>query len=170
MKKLSPQKKAFLKNLETTKAFDTSVKLSHETKTSILAIDYGESKSGLAWSPDGVCAIPLEVVLTKDLLKKIQDLITQKNIKRLLFGLPISGDGQEQGLCLEIRTFAKNFASLKTHFINERSSSQAVLLPKNLSRIDDLAAAQILEYFLASQFLISPSLPRRGQGRFTFDA
>lgn len=150
MKKLNKQSKAFIKNLETTQIFEKKKKTISTNDLPILAVDYGEKQSGLAISYDGICALPFEIVPTEVLKTRLNALIKEKNTKQLVFGIPISGDGKEERLCKTIRNFATSFDSqVNVIFINERSSSQSTAPQKNSKRIDDLAAAQILEYFLA---------------------
>ena len=123
-------------------------------KSPILALDYGEKFCGLAWSPDGVVVFPLEVVATEKAREKILELYKTKKCQQLVIGLPISGDGSENKVCQKIRNFAGFLGIENIEFVNERNSSQETFFrgksnqPKQ--RIDDLAAARILEYWLES--------------------
>ncbi len=130
-------------------------------KSPILAFDYGEKFCGLAWSPDGVVVFPLEIVETAKAREKILELYKAKKCQQLVIGLPISGDGTENNVCQKIRNFATalrgtaGFLDIENiEFVNERNSSQETFFrgksnqPKQ--RIDDLAAARILEYWLES--------------------
>ena len=123
----------------------------------ILALDYGKKMSGLAWSPDGVVVFPLQVVETKsreNLQEIVENTFREKNCQQLIIGLPISGDGGENKICEKIRNFAGFLDIENIEFVNERNSSQETFFrgksnqPK--PRIDDLAAARILEYWLES--------------------
>ena len=118
----------------------------------LLAVDYGRLYSGLALSSDGVCVFPVGVILTHELFSRMETLLQEKDIKQLVFGLPVSGDGKEGDLCQVIRQFAQSFESVVcVHFINERGSTQNIMSSSGKSkRDDDLAAAQILEFFLQS--------------------
>lgn len=117
----------------------------------LLCIDYGEKYCGIAWSPDGIISLPVEIIDTQGAEKKIRELITDKKIKQLVFGLPLAPDGGENHICQMIKKFAQKFnsQSLKLVFVNERGSSQSTLRSKNL-RIDDQAAVNILQYYLES--------------------
>lgn len=118
-------------------------------KFPVLAIDYGEKFCGLAWSLDGSVALPIEVVSTTEAKATIVQICGEKKIKTLIFGLPISGDGSENHICAQIRSFAYGVSYLGSiEFINERGSSQGMQLSKKSERIDDLAAVNILEYWL----------------------
>lgn len=115
----------------------------------LLGVDFGTKKCGLAWSPDGVLCFPLKVIDRDDLTLSIKDLIQEKAIKTVVFGLPIDGDGIENQMCKDIRAFAESFSSqAEVSFVNERGSSQNVSNGTQ-ERIDDLAACEILEFWLA---------------------
>ena len=125
----------------------------------ILAFDYGEKMSGLAWSPDGIVVFPLKVVENKSreiLRETLAQTYLEKNCQQLVIGLPVSGDGNENSICKTIRDFAKNLNIGNIVFVNERNSSQEVIFRgksnKLKPRIDDLAAARILEYWLQNSF------------------
>ncbi len=143
--------KVFLQNMEQINAGQNPAKISP-----ILALDYGEKISGLAWSPDGVVVFPLKVVETKsreNLAKIVEKTYEEKNCQQLVIGLPISGDGTENEICHKIRNFAGFLGIKNIAFVNERNSSQEVFFrgkKGEKKRIDDLAAARILEYWLES--------------------
>jgi len=115
----------------------------------LLGIDYGEKFTGLAFSPDSIIALPVKVIATENILQEVKDIVEQKNCSKIIMGLPISSDGSENHICEQIRSTAnllERFAPIE--FINERYSSQDAGGPKN-KRMDDVAAAKILEYYLA---------------------
>jgi len=144
MKKISPRT---LQNLELQNQEKTT---SPEAKN-ILALDYGEKFCGLAFSPDGICAFPLEVVETGVIEKRMKEIMNNKSIHSLIIGLPLFPDGKENKLCGVIRIFAKKFESLvPVEFINERYSSKLVI-PQQEKRIDDFAAVKILEFSFAKK-------------------
>ncbi len=117
----------------------------------ILALDYGEKFCGLAFSPDGVCALPLEVVKTPEIEKRIRDIVNKKSVQSMVIGLPLLPDGKENKLCGVIRQFAKKIEDLApVTFINERFSSKSVI-PQKTERIDDFAAVKILEFSFAKK-------------------
>ncbi len=139
MKKISPQT---LQNLE----LQNQGKTSSRNVKNILALDYGEKFCGLAFSPDGVCAFPLEVVPTENIEETMKEVLNKKSVQRLVVGLPILPSGQENKLCGTIRIFVKPFEKIvPVEFINERFSSKLVL-PQKANRIDDFAAVKILEF------------------------
>jgi len=122
---------------------------SHGNFQNTLGVDFGEKFCGLAFSPDGICVLPLAVIPTKDLENKIRQIVTEKHIRKIIFGLPFLPDGKENRICPIIRKFAGKFESLATiGFVNERFSSKTVY-GKGEERIDDLAAIRILEFAFA---------------------
>ena len=123
---------------------DTSL---HDSNEVLLALDWGEKFCGLAWTPDGQVCLPVGVFPGTQIQNKIKEFAQEKSIKKIIIGLPISGDGSENHICKAIRNFANDFISLDVKWSNERGSSQATLSPKN-ERIDDLAAVRILEQYL----------------------
>jgi RNase H-fold protein (predicted Holliday junction resolvase) len=139
MKKISPQ---ILQNLE----LQNQEKSSSQNVKNILALDYGEKFCGLAFSPDGICTFPLEVVPTEKIEEKMKEVLNKKCVQGLVVGLPILPNGQENKLCGIIREFVKQFEALvPVEFVNERFSSKLVL-PQKADRIDDFAAVKILEF------------------------
>ncbi len=117
---------------------------------SLLSLDWGEKFCGLAWTPDGQVCLPLGTFPRTQIVNEITKFTQEKRAKKIIIGLPISGDGSENHICKSIRKFAKNSVSLPIEWINERGSSQATLSP-NKDRIDDLAAVHILEQYLQKQ-------------------
>ncbi|MCF7830929.1 Holliday junction resolvase RuvX [Candidatus Gracilibacteria bacterium] len=114
----------------------------------ILGLDFGQKFCGLAFSPDGVCVVPLEVVATTNILERIKEISEAKNIQKIVLGLPLEKDGTNNKWCEEILLFAKKLTkTIPLEFVNERSSSQNIINTKK-ERIDDLAAAKILEFYL----------------------
>lgn len=134
-----------LKNLEAQHEHGGSVSLGVNT----LAIDYGTKFTGVAFADSSGAMIPLGVYDTDESLEShIQQLIEAKEIKLLIFGLPLGQDGSENPLCKLIKKFAQKFAStsLQIDYVNEKYSS-ALTIGKEGERIDDLAALQILEFY-----------------------
>ena len=115
----------------------------------VLAVDYGEKFCGLAWSLDGTVVLPIAVVKTAEAKPRITELCGNKNICTLVFGLPVTTDGRENHVCAQIRAFAQSCAHLATvDFVDERGSSRGTIAKDAAQRIDDLAAVNILGYWL----------------------
>jgi len=114
------------------------------------AIDYGTKYCGIAYSPNGVNVLPVEVVEHDNLETVLGDLINEKGINQLVFGLPLSTNGHENELCEKVRQCARRLKrqfDLPIDYIDERFSSKSVVTNDKKQRIDDMAAAQILEYY-----------------------
>ena len=118
----------------------------------IMALDYGEKFCGLAVAPDGITVLPAAVVDTSKLESALESMVSDYTPQTLVIGLPVSANGAENHICAQIRTLAAKLENqlvpLAIELVNERHSSQAVIGDKN-DRIDDLAAMQILEFYLA---------------------
>ena len=144
----------------------------------LLGIDWGIKFCGFAFSPDGICVFPLEVVDQQPpesrrqgespsgervspggecalghIEEKTKELINSKGIKKIIIGLPVSPNSQENQVCKDIRAFAeklKQLVGLEIVFQNEKFSTKEglKLKTKKEKRADHLAAAKILEYYL----------------------
>ena len=86
----------------------------------------------------------------ENLQSSIKKIIEERSIKRLIFGLPLGQDGSTNPLCKVIKKIAAQLRAdnLSIDFINEKFSSQ-MTISSDSDRIDDLAALQILEFYLA---------------------
>jgi putative Holliday junction resolvase len=127
-----------------------------------LALDIGNVRVGLAIMDQSVkLPLPLGTVnraqgeAERYILKLCQD----RQVVRLIIGLPLSEDGSENDQCLKVRNFARRLAQraqIETEFIDEYYSSeeaaqrlrdQGVNRPE-VGRLDALAATIILERYL----------------------
>lgn len=118
----------------------------------ILAVDYGEKWTGLAYSPDGVVALPLAVIVTKELYTQLSSIIEPKKIELLVVGIPTMDSGQKTPLTDTIQDFfEKHDFGIPVEFINERGSTKTALKSGHVGRVDHVAAQQILTYYLDKQ-------------------
>ena len=118
----------------------------------IIAVDYGEKWTGLAYSPDGVVALPLAVVITSDLKNQLEGIIGPKGIDQLVVGIPLMDNGQKTPITDTIKNFFENNNfKIPVEFINERGSTKTALQNSSGGRADDVAAQQILTYWLDQQ-------------------
>ncbi len=120
---------------------------------SILGVDYGEKFTGLAWAQWGTM-VPLEIWPTQEHTfgDKIKALCDSKQVKFIVYGLPLGSDQSENHICQLIRkraqeTFEKT--KIPFEFINERFSTQMTLTSDKKARRDDLSAMRILEFFIS---------------------
>jgi len=130
-----------------------------------LAIDYGDKRTGLAiCDPAETIASPLTVIEgQKDLIKKINEIVTSEKIEVIVLGLPLNMDDSQGFRAKLVFQFAEKLKAqlqIPIHFQDERLSSfaaEADLAPAELTRkkkkkrLDAVAAAVILQAFLDSK-------------------
>ena len=129
-----------------------------------LGIDYGEKRVGIAMSdPTLTLAQPLKTIIysrEKELLKEILSIISEKDIQKVVIGLPLTMKGTDSQKTLEVRKFGERLTSLTSAevvFIDERLSTRMAhqylqQMGKQPSRsrdiIDQIAAQEILQIYL----------------------
>ncbi|UCF00342.1 MAG: Holliday junction resolvase RuvX [Planctomycetota bacterium] len=130
-----------------------------------LAIDYGDKRTGLAICDHAeTIASPLAVIEgQKELIKKINEIVTSENVEAIVLGLPLNMDNSHGPRAKIIFQFAEKLKAnlqIPIHFQDERLTSFAAkesLAPAELTRekkkkrLDAIAAAQILQIFLNSK-------------------
>lgn len=130
----------------------------------ILAIDYGEVRIGLAISdPLRIFAFPLTVIdLRKNVefIKTIQDIIKEKEVKKVIIGYPLMMDGSEGIQTGKVKNFVEEFKgkiNVDIEVVDERLTTavaQRALTDigigqkKQRNIIDKVAAAKLLETYL----------------------
>lgn len=132
----------------------------------ILGIDYGDKRIGLAISdPLGIIASPLMTYEKKDDQRDLEffaSLIKDKQITKIVLGLPINMDGTEGERAKIVREFANKLSALGVEIIfkDERLSSVSanrVLDEANMhwskrkKVVDTIAAQIILQSYLDKQ-------------------
>ena len=134
------------------------------TSQTVLGLDFGDKNIGIAVSDKThTIASPIKTIkrtsTNKD-LDKIFSIIYEYNVGGLVFGLPLSLNGEENQRTEKVRSFATKLkikSEIIIEFYDERFSSDIIFkeLRKNsLSRtkinkkIDQQAAAYILQGFL----------------------
>ncbi len=124
----------------------------HQSPTSgppCLAVDYGTSRCGLAYSPDGLFAHPAGVCPPSQLPEQLATLSAQHHLTDVVWGLPIGADGTPAPIAHTVRTLAQALP-YHSHFIDERHSTQLVRQQSpSRAHVDDLAAAQLIEWWWA---------------------
>lgn len=97
---------------------------------SILAIDWGERRLGMAVSPDSRWAFPLrtyEVRSFPNAIEVIQQVVADEHANILVLGLPVGLDGKDTPQTSRVREVAADLANvinLKVELIDERFTSQ----------------------------------------------
>lgn len=128
----------------------------------ILGVDFGKKRTGTAYM-DMEIKIPFPCELIEEsnarkVKRALMNIIEEKKIDTVVFGLPLSDDGKESEWCFEIRRFAEFLLkSVKVNivFIDEYGTSkdaEYILRGKKKSvkkKNNDLVAATlILENYL----------------------
>ena len=133
----------------------------------ILGVDYGERRIGLALSdPLGIIAKPLKVIdrkKTSDYLSEILETAKEKDVKRIVVGVPFTLKGEYSNQTKAVQKFINEISgicSIPVTEIDERLSSvaaerslqlQGVKTGHEKGRVDETAAAIILQEYLDSQ-------------------
>ena len=126
----------------------------------ILAVDYGEARVGLAIT-DPTCTIcqPLKVVARSEALKEINHIVKDRQVKKVVVGLPLNMDGSEGEMASKAKAFAELIRGLgvDVELVDERLTSyeaEGILKQAGLNwrrrkkKVDALAACLILESYL----------------------
>ncbi len=129
----------------------------------ILSIDFGKKRTGTAILDESIgIAFPhilIDESNARKVKRKLMDIIEEKNISTVIFGLPLSSEGKESSWCEEIRRFAhwlkKSVPKIEIIFVNEFGTSKEadeILRGKKKSvkksNHDLVAAVLIIETFL----------------------
>ena len=129
----------------------------------IIGIDFGLSKVGIAISdPSGIISMPLEVIRykeQKDLVENLKRIASERNVKTLVIGYPLSMKYKENKMTEIIDKFKsvmeKN--NFDIHLEDERLSSQyakKIMIQQNIKTgtnkemVDVLSASIILQTYL----------------------
>ena len=130
-----------------------------------LAIDYGNKRTGLAICDRAeTIASPLTVIQgQKELLKKIAEVIEAENVEAVVLGLPLNMDGSEGFQTKLVLKFGKQLQNclkipvllqderLSSFGAEEKLTSAKYTRGKRKKRLDAVAAAEILQAFLAQK-------------------
>ncbi len=130
-------------------------------KSRLLGIDPGKKRVGLAISDeDKLVSTPLKTIIKKnnsDLVKEINEIIGENNIKGIVVGNPINMDGSKGPSAQSANDFAKylsNNISIPVTMWDERLSSEAAFnlssnldinTSKKVEKLDQNAASFILQ-------------------------
>ncbi|HAM38116.1 MAG TPA: Holliday junction resolvase RuvX [Elusimicrobia bacterium] len=133
-----------------------------ENILSILAIDYGKKRIGLAVTSTFIPTALKSIVVenTEKVFLDISDVIKENEVTEVVVGLPLNMDNTESLMTEETRKFAAEIEKrfkLKTTMVNEQLTSKEAeeklaITEKNWkkrkNKIDSVAACIILESFL----------------------
>lgn len=128
----------------------------------VLALDYGSASCGCAVSdPTGTIVTPIEPVLrpsSKRGLAELAKLVQEREVQRIVVGLPLSLRGQDTAQTRETREFAARLAQrlgedVPVELHDERFTTQMAqrLDGDAVTSEDSRAAAHMLESWMAAQ-------------------
>ena len=123
----------------------------------VLALDYGSARCGCALSdPTGTLATPIEHVErpgTRKGLARLADLVREREVERVVVGLPLGLSGADTDQTRETRAFADKLrarVSVPVELYDERFTAEiAQRAPDPRTSEDSRAAAVLLEDWLA---------------------
>ena len=122
----------------------------------ILALDHGTARCGCAVSdPLGTLATPLDAVERPDTrrgLAAIVRLAADREVERVLVGLPLTLAGEEGEQAAAARAFAERLADeldVPVELHDERLTTRLAERTGGGSDVDSRAAAHLLESYLA---------------------
>lgn len=129
-----------------------------------MGLDYGKARIGIAFT-DLSCTIASadHIYKTqteeKDLIY-LSNLIREKSVNTVVFGLPLNADGSESEMCLVVQTFAeklKQMTNVEIAFQDERYTSfeaeeylkeAGIKWEKRKELLDKISAQIILQNYL----------------------
>jgi putative holliday junction resolvase len=128
----------------------------------VLALDYGSARCGCALSdPTGTIVTPLEAVeqpASRRGLRRLAELVAEREVERVLVGLPLSLSGADSEQTRETRAFAQRLAQrlgpqTPVELHDERFTTRMAQRMEGSFRAseDSRAAAHLLESWLAAQ-------------------
>jgi putative Holliday junction resolvase len=123
----------------------------------VLALDYGSARCGCAVSdPTGTVATPIDPVerpATRRGLQRLRALVREREVGRVVVGLPLSLSGQDSDQTREARAFADRLAEVlgpdvPVELYDERLTTQLAQRTGGRASEDSRAAAHLLEGWL----------------------
>jgi putative holliday junction resolvase len=122
----------------------------------VLALDYGSARCGCALSdPTGTLATPIAPVEragTRAGLARIADLVRDREVARVVVGLPVGLSGADTGQTRECRAFADKLRArvpVPVELFDERFTTTIAAGRGGEGSEDSRAAAVLLEDWLA---------------------
>ena len=123
----------------------------------VLALDYGSARCGCALSdPTGTLATPIDPIerpATRKGFARLVDLVRDRDVERVVVGLPLSLSGADSDQTREARAFAERLAGAVTvpvDLYDERfTTAIAARAGSDRTTEDSRAAAVLLDDWLA---------------------
>jgi putative Holliday junction resolvase len=130
----------------------------------VLALDFGSARCGCALSdPTGTIVTPIDTVerpASKRGIKQLRELVSEREVERVVVGLPLSLSGADTEQTREARAFAERLsrylgAGVPVEMHDERFTTR-MAQRESISRAssaseDSRAAAHILESWLEAR-------------------
>ncbi|HTR90077.1 MAG TPA: Holliday junction resolvase RuvX [Solirubrobacteraceae bacterium] len=128
----------------------------------VLALDYGEARCGCALSdPSGTIVTPIEAIPRVDTrrgMAALEALIEEREVERIVVGLPVSLRGGDTAQTLACRAFARRLAArlgqrTPVELHDERFTTRIAREERGTFRagLDSRAAAHLLESWLQAR-------------------
>jgi putative Holliday junction resolvase len=128
----------------------------------VLALDYGSARCGCALSdPTGTLVTPIEAVArpaSRRGLAALAQLVREREVERVIVGLPLSLRGGDTAQTREARAFARRLevflgAGIEVEMHDERFTTRIARRTADSQRAseDSRAAAHLLESWLAAE-------------------
>mgnify|MGYP000377268252 CR=1 FL=1 len=128
----------------------------------ILSIDFGKKRAGMAISDDsGKIALPLYTIEVEELdfAEKLQEIISERDIAKIVIGLPLNLSGDESPMSIFVRKFVRSieYMGIETILWDERFTSVEARRAihrmgkkpsLNKKMVDTIAATFILQSYL----------------------
>ncbi|MHB9030454.1 MAG: Holliday junction resolvase RuvX [Candidatus Latescibacterota bacterium] len=130
----------------------------------VLAVDYGERRTGLAISDDfGFTAQGLDTIIVRtedEILRRVAEVARDRGAERIVVGLPLNMNGSESEKSQKVRVFGEALAretSLPVVFWDERMTSMQAhrimhemekKTGRNKPLVDRISATLILQEYM----------------------
>lgn len=131
----------------------------------VLALDYGSARCGCALSdPTGTIVTPIEPVTkpaSRRGLAALGQLVSERDVERVVVGLPLSLRGEDTDQTRETRAFAETLAQrlgedVPVELLDERFTTRIAASMENARTSEDSRAAAVLLKGWLARFEIRP--------------
>lgn len=127
----------------------------------LLSVDVGKKLSGICLYLDGII-IPQKSIKTEDLEETILNYVKDYNIRKIIIGLPLDKDGNDNSMSLWIKgkiDSMKKLENVEKTFFNERlttKESERFIREEGLKKkkkdiVDSISAMVILKEYMENE-------------------
>ncbi|HEX5929543.1 MAG TPA: Holliday junction resolvase RuvX [Solirubrobacterales bacterium] len=135
----------------------------------VLALDHGTARIGCAISdPTGTLATPLPVIEPPE-AKLVAEIVAEHGVERVVVGLPLHLSGEEGSQAALARNFGAELEamlSVPVETYDERLTTRMAEMSRRAganAAPDSLAAAHLLEAYLAGAAAVEEATPRAAE-------